>query len=166
MTTIHDDLMERSVDMYWPDGFDPAHADLFAHNAIVINAPAENIWATLTAADAWPVWYSNATDVVVDDPSGQLAAHVTFNWTTFGLKIASEVAEFIPYSRISWYGYGDQLRAFHTWLLVPRSGDSTYVVMEEIGMGHGAQRLALTNPGHMHRGHDLWNISLKFVCEA
>jgi hypothetical protein len=125
-----------------------------------------NIWATLTAADAWPVWYSNATDVVVDDPSGQLAAHVTFNWTTFGLKIASEVAEFIPYSRISWYGYGDQLRAFHTWLLVPRSGDSTYVVMEEIGMGHGAQRLALTNPGHMHRGHDLWNISLKFVCEA
>ena len=27
-------------------------------------------------------------------------------------------------------------------------------------------RLANTNPGHMHRGHDLWNISLKFLCES
>ena len=23
-----------------------------------------------------------------------------------------------------------------------------------------------TNPGHLHRGHDLWNISLKFACEG
>ncbi len=74
MTTIHDDLIERSVDIHWPDGFDPVHADLFAHNAIVINAPVEKIWATLTAADAWPGWYSNATEVVVNDPSGQLSA--------------------------------------------------------------------------------------------
>jgi hypothetical protein len=166
MTTIQDDLIERSVGIHWPDGFDPANADLFAHNAIVINAPVESIWATLTAADAWPPWYSNAIDVVVDDSSGQLREQVTFNWTTFGIKIASEVAEFVPHTRISWYGHGDQLRAFHTWLLIPRSGDSTYVVMEEIGMGQGAQHLALSNPGHMHRGHDLWNISLKFACEA
>jgi hypothetical protein len=47
----------------------------------------------------------------------------------------------------------------------PRFDDSTYVVMEEIGMGDGAQHMALTNPGYLHRGHDLWNISLKFACE-
>ena len=29
-------------------------------------------------------------------------------------------------------------------------------------MGDGAQHLARTNPGHVHRGHDLWNISLEF----
>jgi hypothetical protein len=29
----------------------------------------------------------------------------------------------------------------------------------------GADYLA-TRPGHMHRGHDLWNISLKFLCES
>jgi hypothetical protein len=166
MTTIQDDLIERSADIRWPDGFDPAHADLFAHNAIVIDAPATDVWAKLIAAAAWPAWYSNASDVVINDPSGQLSEDVTFNWTTFGLKIASKVAEFVPYARIGWYGNGDQLRAFHTWLLVPRSANSTYVVMEEIGMGEGARHLALTNPGHMHRGHDLWNISLKFACEA
>jgi hypothetical protein len=42
----------------------------------------------------------------------------------------------------------------------------TYVVTEEIGMGHGARHLAWTNPGHMHRGHDLRNVSLKFAREG
>jgi hypothetical protein len=164
--SINDDLIKRSADICWPDDFDPVHADLFAHNAIVINAPAKNIWAMLIASAAWPYWYSNATDVVVDDPSGDLAEDVTFSWTTFGLNIASKVAEFVPYERLGWYGNGDQLRAYHTWQLIPRLGDSTYVVMEEIGMGDGARHLARINPGHMYRGHDLWNISLKFVSEA
>jgi len=26
--------------------------------------------------------------------------------------------------------------------------------------------IAGSNPGHMHRGHDLWNMSLKFLCES
>jgi hypothetical protein len=38
--------------------------------------------------------------------------------------------------------------------------------MEETGMGPAARHLAQINPGHMHRGHDLWNISLKFACET
>jgi hypothetical protein len=38
--------------------------------------------------------------------------------------------------------------------------------MEEKGTGHAARHLARTNPGHLHRGHDLWNISLKFACEG
>jgi len=126
----------------------------------------ESVWAKLIAAAAWPTWYSNASNVVIKKPSDQLAEDVTFNWTTFGLKIASKVAEFAPYARLSWYGNGDQLRAYHTWLLIPRSGDGTYVVMEEIGTGDRARHLAQTNPGHLHRGHDLWNMSLKFACEA
>jgi hypothetical protein len=166
MNTINDDLLERSADIRWPAGFDPVSADLFAHNAVVIDVKAESIWAKLVAASAWPTWYSNASDVVIDDSSGQLGEDVSFSWTTFGLKIASKVAEFTPCQRIGWYGNGDKLRAYHTWLLVPRLGESTYVVMEEVGMGDGAEHLAQTNPGHMHRGHDLWNISLKFACEA
>jgi hypothetical protein len=43
---------------------------------------------------------------------------------------------------------------------------STYVVTEETGDGANLRKLAETNPGHMHRGHDLWNISLKFLCES
>jgi len=122
--------------------------------------------AKLIDAAAWPTWYSSASDVVVNDPSGTLGEGVTFDWTTFGLKIASTIAECVPHTRIGWYGTGAQLRAYHTWLLIPRNGNSTYVVMEETGLGPAARHLAQTNPGHMHRGHELWNWSLKFACES
>jgi hypothetical protein len=49
---------------------------------------------------------------------------------------------------------------------MPRPDGSTYVVMEETGDGANPRKLAETNPGQMHRGHDLWNISLKFLCES
>jgi hypothetical protein len=166
MSTIHDDLIERSIQIHWPDGFDPENAGLFAHNTIVIAGSAERIWAKVIDAATWPTWYSNAGDVVVDSPFGKLGEAVAFKWNTFGLTVASTIAEYVPHERIGWYGTADQLRAYHTWLLIPRNDNSTYVVMEEIGMGHAAKNLAQTNPGHMHRGHDLWNISLKFVCES
>jgi hypothetical protein len=38
---------------------------------------------------------------------------------TFGLKVASTIAEYVPHTRIGWYGTGDQLRAYHTWRLIP-----------------------------------------------
>jgi hypothetical protein len=56
--------------------------------------------------------------------------------------------------------------AYHSWLFEPRDAASTYVVMEETGGGASPRKLAAANPGHMHRGHDLWNISLKFLCES
>ena len=70
MSIIRDDLIERSVKIRWPDGFDPDNADPFAHNT------------------------------VLNDPSGKLAEGVTFDWTTFGLKIASTIAECVPHTRI------------------------------------------------------------------
>jgi hypothetical protein len=49
MSVIHDDLIERSVNIHWPDGYDPGNADRFARNAIIIiDAPAENIWTKRT----------------------------------------------------------------------------------------------------------------------
>jgi len=163
--TIQDDITHRSADIDWPLGFKPTGADLFAHNEIVINAEPEVIWQHLIAATAWPDWYSNARHVVVNDPSELLADGVTFDWTTFGMQIASTVAEFVPVARLGWYGVGEGLHAYHTWLLVPRER-GTYIVMEEVGLGDSAKQLAQSNPGHMHRGHDLWNISLKFLCES
>ena len=163
--TVQDDITHRSADIHWPDGLNPIEADLFAHNEIAISAEPEQIWQYLIAATEWPRWYSNAADVMVTNASGLLAEATTFDWTTFGLQISSTVAEFVPHTRLGWYGNGPGLRAYHTWLLVPRD-HGTYVVMEEIGLGDGAKQLAQTNAGHMHRGHDLWNISLKFLCET
>ena len=80
--------------------------------------------------------------------------------------IHSTVREFESASRIGWYGTTDHWLAYHTWLLMPRPDGSIYVVMEETGDGANPRKLAETNRGHMHRGNDLWNISLKFLCES
>jgi len=160
------DLQRRSAHIHWPEGIVPEHADLFAHNDIVIAAPAGKIWEHLLRPTAWPDWYSNASDVTVNTPSGLLGAGVTFDWITFGAHIHSTVHEFEPTARIGWYGETDQWLAYHTWLLEPRDEGTTYVVMEETGTGLNPKKLAGSNPGHMHRGHDLWNISLKFLCES
>ena len=48
----------------------------------------------------------------------------------------------------------------------PEWYSNSHDVVVNDASGPGAQKLAHTNPGHMHRGHDLWNISLKFLCES
>ena len=166
MSIIEDDLIERSANIHWPDGFDPDHADLFAHNAIIINASVESVWAKLITATAWPTWYSNASDVVVNDSSGQLGQDVTFNWTTFGLEDRQQDLRVRPALPSRLVRQRRSVARLPHLAAHPPVDHSAYVVMEEIGMGDGANHLALTNPGHMHRGHDLWNISLKFTCEA
>ena len=128
-TAISIDLADRSPEIHWPDGYDPADADLFAHNDITINGPVETVWRNLVNARAWPSWYSNASDVVVNGPSQLLDAGVSFEWVTFGLPVTSTVAEFLPPTRIGWYGTSTGLHAYHTWLLAP-AGEGTYVVME------------------------------------
>jgi len=132
----------------------------------VWGVPSCRSWRHLIHATAWPDWYSNASDVTVNASSGLLGAGVTFDWITFGAHIHSTVHEFEPTARIGWYGETDQWLAYHTWLLEPRDEGTTYVVMEETGSGLNPKKLAGSNPGHMHRGHDLWNISLKFLCES
>jgi hypothetical protein len=164
--SIVEDIQHRSAHIHWPSGIVPEQADLFAHNDIVIAAPAAKIWEHLIHATAWPDWYSNARNVTVNAPSRLLAADVTFDWITFGAPIHSTVHEFEHTARIGWYGQTDQWLAYHTWLLEPRGEGTTYVVMEETGTGANPKKLASSNPGHMHRGHDLWNISLKFLCEG
>jgi hypothetical protein len=163
--TIQDDITHRSADIHWPNGLRATSANLFAHNEIVTEAPAHQIWQHLIAATAWPSWYSNAANVVVNDSTELLAEGVSFEWATFGLAISSTVGEFVPDARLGWYGRGEGLEAYHTWLLIPREHGS-YIVMEEIGLGDTGKQLAQVNSGHMHRGHDLWNISLKFPCET
>jgi hypothetical protein len=152
--SIIEDIQRRSAHIHWPQGIVPEQADLFAHNDIVIVAPPGKIWEHLIHATAWPDWYSNASDVAVNASSGLLGAGVTFDWITFGAHIYSTVHEFEPTARIGWYGETDQWLAYHTWLLEPRDEGTTYVVMEETGSGLNPKKLAGSNPGHVHRGHD------------
>jgi hypothetical protein len=165
--TMNDDLANRSPDIHWPTRFDPTKADLFSHNELVINAPCERVWQHIIDATKWPQWYPNSKDVRIIGDGAVLAADTVFRWNTFGLSIESKINEFEPYTGIGWYGYapGTAPSFYHTWLLTP-TGDTCRVVTDEVGMGKDAAHLRETDESLMHRGHDLWLATLKWISEG
>jgi uncharacterized protein YndB with AHSA1/START domain len=139
---------------------------LFSHNALLINASCERIWGHIVDATKWPQWYPNSTDVRIDGGDVLKEGNV-FHWSTFGFLLESKVNEFVPYTRIGWYGYapGTAPSFYHTWYLKPQ-GDACLVVTDEVGKGKDAAHLRETDESLMHRGHDLWLATLKWVSEV
>jgi uncharacterized protein YndB with AHSA1/START domain len=164
--TMKQDLANREKDIHWPQGFDPSQADLFSHNELLINASCERIWSHIIDAAKWPEWYPNSKDVKISGDT-VLRDGTVFRWTTFGLPLESKVNEFAPYTRIGWYGYapGTEPSFYHTWYLKPQ-GDACLVVTDEVGKGKDAAHLRETDESLMHRGHDLWLATLKWVSEG
>jgi uncharacterized protein YndB with AHSA1/START domain len=165
--TMKQDLAARSKEINWPDGFDPEKADLFSHNELVIDAPCERVWQHIIDATRWPLWYPNSEDVRIIDDRPVLARDTLFRWTTFGWSVDSKVNEFVPYTRIGWYGSpsGTQPSFYHAWYLTPQDG-GCLVVTDEVGIGKDAAHLRETDESLMHRGHDLWLATLKWVSEG
>jgi len=161
------DLRARSLDIHWPSEFRPDAADLFSHNELLIDAPCENVWNHIIDASNWPHWYPNSKDVQLLNGAKVLGPDVRWRWTTFGLAIESRVHEYTPYSRLGWYGYapGATPAFYHTWLLQPRASGCA-VITDEAGLGKDAVHLRETDEGMMHRGHDLWLATLKWVSEG
>jgi hypothetical protein len=137
--SMKDDLAHRSPDIHWPAGFEPAKADLFAHNDLIINASCERVWKHIVDANRWPTWYPNSKDVQIQGGDSVLLDGTVFRWITFGLTIESKVHEYVPNQRLGWYGYapGTTPSFYHSWYLEPR-GAMCLVVMDEAGVGKDA----------------------------
>jgi hypothetical protein len=164
--TMKQDLANREKDIHWPQGFDPSQADLFSHNALLINASCERIWSHIIDATKWPEWYPNSKEVKITGDT-VLKDGTVFRWTTFKLPLESKVNEFTPFTRIGWYGYapGTAPSFYHTWYLKPQ-GDACLVITDEVGKGKDAAHLRETDESLMHRGHDLWLATLKWISEG
>ncbi len=111
--------MSGDARINWPARFHPDVAPVHVRNELDMAAPPEKIWAELIRATAWPTWYPNARNVKLLSGGDALATGVRFRWTTFGATIVSEVAEFIPPSRIAWTGKAAGIDVYHAWLLTP-----------------------------------------------
>jgi NAD(P)-dependent dehydrogenase (short-subunit alcohol dehydrogenase family) len=90
-------VADRAKDIHWPEGFNPSRADLFSHNALLINASCERICGHIVDATKWPQWYPNSKDVRTGG-GGVLKEGTVFHWSTFGLWLESNVNEFLPYT--------------------------------------------------------------------
>jgi hypothetical protein len=159
--TFNSDGAQRSKDIHWPDGFHPEQADLFAHNEIVVDASCEKVFAIMADAQAWPSWYPNSQNVkLLNSPDGKLHEGTRFSWDTFGLHFKSRVHEFVPNSRIGWFGDSPTTNNCHAYLL-SNTNKGCHVVTEEVVKGPGAVELRKNRPQAMHEGHDLWLSALK-----
>jgi uncharacterized protein YndB with AHSA1/START domain len=165
--TMKIDLAARSPDIHWPDRFSPTAADLFSHNELLIEASCDKVWKRIVDASNWPQWYPNSKEVQLLNGARVLGSDVRWRWNTFGLAIESRVHEYMPNSRLGWYGYapGAEPAFYHTWLLQPRTS-GCLVTMEEVGLGNDAAHLRETDESLMHRGHDLWLATLKWMSEG
>jgi uncharacterized protein YndB with AHSA1/START domain len=149
------------MDIHWPDGFHPEQADLFAHNEIVVPASCEKVFANIVDAEVWPSWYPNSHNVkLLNSPAGKLHEGTRFSWDTFGVHIESRVQEFVPGSRIGWFGDGTEMHAYHTFLLLKKD-EGCHIVTEEVVKGPGAVEFREKQPDAMHEGHDLWLCTIK-----
>jgi Polyketide cyclase / dehydrase and lipid transport len=165
--SMQDDLAHRSPNIHWPAGFEPEKADLFAHNELIINASCERIWSHIIDAKRWPSWYPNSKEVEIPGGDPVLRDGTVFRWTTFGLTIESAVHEFVANQRLGWFGYAPGVKPsfYHSWYLEPK-GNMCHVVLDEAGVGKDASGLRKSDETLMHRGHDLWLATLKWVAEA
>lgn len=139
----------------WPERYAPRHTAVHVHNELAMQAPPDRVWAWLVRAALWPRWYPNSKDVRIEGGGPDLAPGARFRWRTFGLAVASTVAEFVPNERIAWDGKGIGLDVYHGWLIEPRP-DGCRVLTEENQNGAAARLQSLLMPDRMRRGHDLW----------
>jgi hypothetical protein len=86
--------------------------------------------------------------------------------STISLPIISIVHEFVPNSRLAWFGKSKGLDTvfYHIWYLIPTS-DGCQMITEEVVQGPGAVIFRDEDPSAPHRGHEAWLKGLKQVSE-
>jgi len=156
----------------WPQGYIPGFTDNYVSNEITVaGLTAAQVWAQLNDTRAWPVYYSNATDILFHDGSGPfLSKGARFRFTTFGFLVEAEVVEYEPPAqgkpaRVAWHGWveGDaqhRLDVHHAWLfedLSPVQGQPRVrILTQETQNGQPARDLAAMRPNPMLNAHQEW----------
>ena len=156
--------MKQTTD--WPETFTPSTARVYAYNELRTSLSPEQLWPVLIDAAAWPSWYSNARDVVLDGGGSRLDGTSRFTWTTFGLRVASTVRELEPFSRLAWEGSGRGSSGYHRWDLQRTADGGTLIVTEEVQHGLLAALLGPLVRRSIEKQHQHWLEALVRTAEA
>ena len=162
------DRAHRDMAIRWPAAYDPSVAPVFSHNELLIHANCHRTFAHLADATSWPNWLVIVKDVVNETPvnTGQGAL---YRLRIFDSPIQSRVVEFAADQRISWIPFGaDETETrhghYHAWHFVPQAANCL-VITEETGIGPGDRKDPAAGSHLMHKAHELWLDSLRYVSE-
>jgi hypothetical protein len=177
------DREERSPDVHWPTALSMRWAEMFAHNAIEINASSTTVWNCIVHAESWPQWCPGIAHVKTKGTSEILDKDTKFTWNDFDLpldlpgsmgdgRLDSKVVEYVPENRIGWRSFGATGEGgrplsytYHTWLISPMGNRKCRVTFEELATGRAALWARGRYPEFMHLSHQRWLESLKRVSE-
>jgi len=152
----------------WPEAYLPGNTDNYVSNEIIVpGLSAAEVWPSLNNTLAWPVYYSNASEIRFHDETGpELSLRARFRFTTFGFPVEAEVTEYEPPTedkpaRVAWHGWveGDaegRLDVHHAWLFEDLPGGRVRILTQESQIGKPAQELAQTKPNPMLNAHQEW----------
>jgi uncharacterized membrane protein len=98
---------------------------------IVINAPSEVVWDTLSDLRSWPRWMPGVNAMRVDEP---LHVGTEFQWKAGPTTIKSEILECHRPDSIGWKGRTFGISALHVWRM-HLEGGATKVFTEESWAG-------------------------------
>jgi hypothetical protein len=123
------------------------------------------VWRNLVRAVEWPQWYAPVRDVRILSGSHDLldqGSRFVFDLT--GTRIDAVVREFVPYSRLSWFGTSADFAVYHTWRLrtIP---DGCHVVTTETANRQHATAVRTPNAVSSPEDHHLWLRALKQYSE-
>ncbi len=165
---MQSDRVRRDTAIRWPAAYDPSVAPVFSHNELLIHADCHRTFAHLADATKWPNWLVIVRDVANETPdkAGQGAL---YRLKIFGSPIQSRIVEFEADERISWIPFGaDETETrhghYHAWRFVPRATDCL-VITEETGIGPGDRKDPAAGSHLMHKAHELWLDSLRYISE-
>lgn len=165
---MQSDRAHRDMSLQWPAAYSPAVAPVFSHNELLIHADCHRTFTRLADASRWPDWLVIVKDVTPETPenTGQGAL---YRLTIFNSPIQSRIVEFEPDRRISWIPFGaDETETrhghYHAWHFVPQAGNCL-VITEETGIGLGDRKDPAAGSHLMHKAHELWLDSLRYVSE-
>lgn len=135
-------------------------APLQTTQQIIINAPANKIWALLANPQAWPGW--NSMIAQTSAPS-TLQNGSLFSYDTDGMSIHAAVRRFIPSQALAWTGDVLNFHAIQTWTLTPRPGGATLVATSE--SVNGFMISFFFSRAQMERDDQSWLEKLKAAAE-
>lgn len=165
---MQSDRAHRDMALRWPAAYDPSVAPVFSHNELVIHADCHRTFTRLADAPNWPNWLVIVKDVANETP-GKTGQGALYRLKIFNSPIQSRIVEFEADQRISWIPFGaDETETrhghYHAWRFVPQA-DSCLVITEETGIGPGDRKDPAAGSHLMHKAHELWLDSLRYVSE-
>ncbi len=134
-------------------------ASLTDRQSIIINAPIQAVWNTITSVSRWSEWNEHVTEIEGNPTS----VGESFSWVHHGKKIQSTLEVSTAPSLFVFVGKAGFAKSIYLWSLDKTDENQTVVTIEQSLKGF--LLFLFMNHGTLHQNLLNWLDQLKVACE-